>query len=423
MSRQRPIPGSVKGYAHRKRRGAKYYYRGLEQNLLKVLLMKKQNIALIFSLIVITIILVATYSKLRTDYIFPAEFERQQAVWLQWPEGQYMTGDQSVIPAFLSIIKALQPHIMVNIMSNSNDEIATIQSLLQENGSSGKNNISYYIINHFSIWARDVGPFFVKNRANRLAVADFGFNNYGKGASHNFIDVESNIHKSVAKILGIPLVPTELISEGGAVESNGNGTIMLTESVALNRNPKMTKAQIENEYKCVLGAKKVIWLKQGLAEDDLITKGHIDEIARFADSGTILLAQVLPDDAYTNSTSYASYLRMEDNYDILRRSTDQNGRPFQIVRIPMPPTLYQVTDETGKIPVRSYLNFVVTNGAVLIPSYWHPGRSDRLKTVEDQVIKTFRSLFSGREVIAVNVESINFWGGGIHCVTQQMPAV
>jgi len=385
--------------------------------------MNKYHIVIISSVLSILIILsvIAYNSKLRKTYVYPGEFENQQAIWLQSPEGQYLSPSQSVYPAFIDIIKALEPHIRVNLISESKDEIAQIQGLLKTNGNSG-NNVVYYVIDHLSIWARDVGPIFAKNGQNRLSIVDFGFNNYGKGASADFISTESNIHKSVAQQLALPLISTTLVTEGGALESNGKGTLMTTESVALSRNPGLTKTQIENEYKRVLGVKKVIWLKQGLAEDDLITRGHIDEIARFASPNTILLAEVLPDDIYTNSTSYNSYLRLEENYSILRNSTDQNGKPFHIIRIPMPPTLYSETDETGKIPVRSYLNYAVTNGAVVMPSYWKPGRSDKLKTTEDQVRGIFQSTFPGRDIIGLNVEAVNFWGGGIHCITQHMPA-
>ena len=360
--------------------------------------------------------------KLRTTYILPAEFEKQQAIWLQSPKGQYVSGDQSVYPAFIRIIGALEPHVKVNLVAESKDEIPTIRNLFETNGISGK-NIIYYVVDHYSIWARDVGPIFVKNRLGKLNVVDFGFNNYGKGASPDFISVESNIHRSIAQQLGLPLVRTNLVMEGGAIESNGRGTLMTTESVAFDRNPGLSRNQIENEYKMVLGVKKVIWLKQGLAEDDLITKGHVDEIARFVSPDTIFLAQVLPGDINTNSTSYQSYQRLEENYNILRQSTDQDGKPFHIIRIPMPPTLYSQTDETGKIPVRSYLNYAVTDGAVLMPSYWVFGRADALKSTEDRVRGTFQSAFPGRHIIAVNVEKINFWGGGIHCVTQHMPAI
>ncbi|MDF9408425.1 agmatine deiminase family protein [Pelotomaculum isophthalicicum JI] len=354
-------------------------------------------------------------------YVSPGEFEKQQAIWLLWPEGMYSTASKSIYPVYIDIIKALEPHVRVNLISQSKEEAAQIEDLLNANGYSG-NNINFYIIDHLSIWARDVGPVFVKDSQNRLNVVNFGFDNYGRGASQDYIDVESQIDKKAAQMLNLPVISTNLVSEGGGVESNGRGIIMLTESVALNRNPEMTKSQIENEYKRVLGAKKVIWLKQGLAEDDLITVGHINEIARFASPDTILLAQVLPEDKDTNLDSQKSYLRLEENYNILLNSTDQDGKPFHIIRIPMPPTLYGEIDETGKIPVRSYLNYAVTNGVVLMQTYWVPGRSDKLKTTEDQVKGIFQSVFPVRTIIGINDESVNFWGGGIHCITQHMPA-
>lgn len=356
-----------------------------------------------------------------TSYIFPGEFEKQQAIWMLWPTGMYSTASRPVYPAFIDIIKALDPYVRVNLISQSKEENTQIEDLLKANGYSGT-NVSYFTINHLSIWTRDVGPVFVKDSQNRLNVVDFGFNNYGRGASQYYLDVENQIDKQTAQLLKLPVISTNLVSEGGGIESNGRGTIMVTESVALNRNPQLTKNQIENEYKRVLGAKKVIWLKNGLAEDDLITKGHINEIARFASPDTILLAQILPEDRYTNSTSQNSYLRMEENYNILLNSTDQDGKPFRIIRIPMPPTLYGEVDDTGKIPVRSYLNYAVTNGAVLMQTYWQTGRSDKLKTTEDQVRGIFQSVFPGRAIIGINAESVNLWGGGIHCITQHMPA-
>lgn len=356
-----------------------------------------------------------------TTYRFPAEFEKQQAIWMQWPSEVYNQGSRPVNPAMVSIIKALDPYIRVNIASRSTGEIVEIKNLLKANGYTGT-NVHYYVINHLSIWTRDVGPIFVKDNQNKLNVVDFGFNNYGRDSNQAYINIESQVHRLIAKLYGFPLISTNLISEGGAIESNGQGTLMVTESVVLKRNPGLTKQQIENEYKRVLGVKKIIWLKKGLAEDDAITSGHINEIARFSDAKTVLLAKILPGDRYANSTSNESYLRMEENYKILSSSTDQNGNPFRIIRVPMPPTFYQQGNITGKIPVRSYLNYAVTNGAVLMQIYWKPGLSDTLKATEDGVKEILKGVFPGRNVIGINAESVNLWGGGIHCITQHMPA-
>lgn len=354
-----------------------------------------------------------------TSYTFPAEFDKQRAIWLQWPSEIYHN-QRSVYPVILNIIKALDPYIRVNLMARSQEEVDQIKDLLKSNGYTGS-NLKYYVVNHMSIWARDVGPIFVKGPQNTLQIVDFGFNNYSRGGNPYYISTESQVDRLVAGQLSLPIVKTNLISEGGAIESNGRGTMMITESVALSRNPNMSKEEIEKEYKRVLGVKKIIWLKKGLAEDDQITTGHIDEIARFADPNTILLAQILPEDRFTNEFTQESYLRMEENYQILRSATDQAGNPFRIIRIPMPPTIYGRIDETGTVPVRSYLNYAVTNGAVLMQAYWQPGRSELLKTTESQVKETLQRAFPGRQIIGINAENVNRWGGGIHCITQHMP--
>ena len=113
---------------------------------------------------------------------------------------------------------------------------------------------------------------------------------------------------------------------------------------------------------------------------------------------------------------------MEENYSILQNSTDQDGKPFRIIRIPMPPTLYGKTEDTGETLMRSYLNYASTNGAVLLQTYWKPGRSDTLKATEDQVKAIFQSAFPERDIIEIDNEDVNRWGGGIHCITQNMPA-
>lgn len=354
--------------------------------------------------------------------VFPGEFEKQQAIWLQWPAAAYNAGSRPVYPVIIKIIKALDPHIRVNLIAQSQEEISKIKGLLSAGGYSGS-NLHYYIINHRSIWTRDVGPIFLRDGRGGLKVADFRFNNYGRGGSQDYINVEGQVDRHAGEQLGLPAVSSSLVSEGGAIESNGSGTMMLTESVALTRNPGLAKSEIEKEYKRVLGVKKIIWLKRGLAEDDRITGGHINEIARFASPNTILLGQVLPGDRYRNQSSQISYLRLEENYSILQNTTDQDGKPFSIVRIPMPPTLYGEPDATGQIPVRSYLNYAVTNGAVLMQTYWRPGRSNTLKATENQVRDILGSAFPGRNIIGIDSENVNLWGGGIHCITQHMPAI
>lgn len=353
--------------------------------------------------------------------MFPGEFDKQQAIWLQWPSEVYNSGDKPVNPVMIRLIKALDPYIRVNVMVRSNTETATVKSLLKANGYTGSNS-HFYVVNHLSIWARDVGPLFIKDSNYMTKVADFNFNNYSRDGNSAYINTEKQVDRLTANILKLPAVSSNMVTEGGGIESNGRGTLMTTESVALKRNPGMTLQQIENEYKRVLGIKKVIWLKKGLAEDDRITGGHINEIARFADLHTVLLAQVLPADRYASWASKESYLRMEENYKILRSSTDQDGKPLKIIRVPMPSGLYQEAGESSKIPVRSYLNYAVTNGAVIMQTYWHTGRPAVLKTTEEQAKGILRTAYPGRNIVGIDAENVNLWGGGIHCITQHMPA-
>jgi len=352
---------------------------------------------------------------------YPAEFERLQAVWMQWPPDEYNSGQYPVYPVVIKVAGMLEPYVRINLLCRNQEEIGKIKDLFRMYGYSLA-NISFWPIDHLSIWARDVGPTFVRDDHGHLRVVDFGFSDYGKDNDRYYIDVEGSIDRTIARELRLPIIDTFLVSEGGAVESNGKGTIMITEAVALSRNPHVTKDQIESEYKRVLGVKKVIWLKQGLIEDDRITGGHVDEIARFADPNTILLATVLPSSMGIGRKWQENYRRLEENYRILSASTDQDGRPFRVVRIPVPLPPGPETDDAGQVPVRSYLNYAVANGAVLMPAYWKPGRPAGLKALEEDIQRTFRRLFPGRRIITVHVENVNRWGGGIHCLTQYMPA-
>lgn len=374
------------------------------------------------------ILLVTAYPALRlTGYAqcgvgrnLPGEFERQQAIWMMWPTESCNLDYRQVNLVMLNLIKNLAKYVKVNIMTTSDIEVSQIKALAAQNGCC-KDNISYYIVSHHSIWTRDVGPTFVKDNRGNLSAVSFGFSNYDHYHDDYYIAKEDRVDERIAGILGLPLISSKLISEGGSIESNGKGTILLCESVTLKRNANLTKQQIEAEYKRVLGVRKIIWLKNGLAEDTF-TGGHVDEFVRFANPHTILLAQVMPEDKDVNRAAKQSYLNLEQNFKILANARDQNGKPFDIIRVPMPPALYREADNVNEAPVRSYLNYIVTNGAVLVQTYWEPGRPNILKITDDKVKYTLHMVFPERDIIEIKAESINIWGGGIHCVTLHMPA-
>jgi agmatine deiminase len=217
---------------------------------------------------------------------------------------------------------------------------------------------------------------------------------------------------------------------------------------------------VEAELKRVFGIQKVIWLKRGVADDDLsyegklpgdlftvlTTGGHIDEFARFVGPRTILLAAVSPQEAAEDPIAKITHGRMEENFRILQAATDQDGRPFEIIRLPVPAPIVVTMDEQDEVYkllqklkfkdgtviakgstiktllAASYLNFVVANGIVLVPSYWKEGRSEIVKQKDEAAQEVLRRVFPGRRIVPINPENINAGGGGMHCIVQQMPA-
>jgi agmatine deiminase len=242
-------------------------------------------------------------------------------------------------------------------------------------------------------------------------VADFLYSNYAnvhpdsvspKAIAHERIDEE------VARRLGVPAVPSRVVMEGGSLEVNGRGTLILSE-LTRRRNPHLTAEQIEEDLKRTLGQRHVIWLKEGLAEDPqnlqritgrfygFGTGGHVDEFVRFVNDTTLLLAWVDEAERDTHPIHMINYAFREHD-----------------------PTLV-VGDTIQRVAAASYLNYVVTNGLVLLPKYWRPGMSSGQAEKDEEMRELFASLFPDREVVQIDVLALNYSGGGMHCLTQQQP--
>jgi agmatine deiminase len=311
-----------------------------------------------------------------------------------------------------------------------------------------------------------MGPVFLRNEANELAIAAFRFNYWGyEDVTSAWSRQEDIVDELVAQQMRLPTVSTRLVGEGGNREFNGRGVLMMTEAVELQRNPTMTLPEIESALLAEFHVSKIIWLKEGLYEDDLTfrgtlpgpegvgdaytvitTGGHIDEFARFVDENTIILAEVSDAEAAADPIAAENKRRLDENYDILLDATDQDGQPFEILRIVMPPTMYEtmspgdgvydyiagLTYEDGSefpvgepvsvIEAASYANFLVTNGLVLGQSYATPERSADFQARDDQARATLEAAFPDREIVLINAEAVNLGGGGIHCITQQQPS-
>ena len=363
-------------------------------------------------------------------YRFPAEWEPHAATWFSWPrpEGISFPDKYETVPQVLAeIIRHIVPRERVCINVPNEVWEQTVRDLLQSHDVPTE-NVRFFHIPTNENWCRDHGPAFVKKVVSRqssvasaetgdwrletgdssLAVIDWGFNAWG--GKYPPYDADDTVPVDVARHLNLPLFQPKtpggrgVVMEGGAVDFNGAGTILTTESCLLNpnRNPDLSKTQIEQYLKDYYGQTHVCWLGDGIAGDD--TDGHIDDLARFLDYRT--LVTTVEDDP-----ADANYEILQDNLRRCRDLRDQDGNPFEIVTLPMP----GVVEHDGQRLPATYANFYFVNGALLVPTYRHPAS-------ESRSLDTLRARLPGREVIGIDCTEL-IWGlGAIHCLTQQQPA-
>lgn len=402
------------------------------------------------------------------QYFMPAEFEPQEAVWM---------GCQG-IPKFKNvrsdIVRALLPYVQIKIVSNTDSVLQICKDYLEHD------HIKTYLLGFTTIkdnefWMRDHGATFVINKNGQMKAIDFEWADYGyedwlkeyyaelgphvRIPTKDFPDNQKHLVDSLMGVmLGIPVVKSWIRMEGGMIEVNGNGTIILNESLTLSRNNGASKDSIYNELKRVLGICNIIWLKNGLVEDPHIcetiidnyigmgTGGHTDEFVRFANAKTILLAWVPEEEKDLNPINQLNYQRMSVNYQILINSKDIDGKNFTIIKVPLPnPIIKKIKvlkgnawdgslnipefmfkpndgwksgDSVNRIASASYLNYFITNGIVLIPTYVEAGSSVEK---EEKVLSIFKKAFPDRKIVSINALPLNWRGGGMHCMATQQP--
>jgi agmatine deiminase len=389
------------------------------------------------------------------------EFEKIDALWLIWPTADHKSGE-SVEEVTLSIIDALVSDLKIVISCADDEVLEKAKSILNEKYPDSKNLI-FKVIPSMEIWARDMGPIFVELENGQHAIADFNFNSWGYTDTLDIAaKTEELFDEKVAELLGLPLISSSMISEGGNRELNGKGTLMVTETVEQGRNPGMSKTAMELEYKRLLGVKKVIWLKKGLLEDShtflgplttldnlkaytvVTTNGHVDEFARFVNDSTILLASVDSADL-KDPIAWENHKRMEENHKILLESTDQDGKPFNIIRMPLPETIlttmspgdyvydyiktldytdsseFPSGDTINVVAAASYLNFIITSEVIIGQKYWREGIPEEIKTRDEETKKLLGSLFPNRKVVMIDALAVNLGGGGLHCISMHQP--
>ncbi|HBF12003.1 MAG TPA: agmatine deiminase [Deltaproteobacteria bacterium] len=340
------------------------------------------------------------------EYRMPAEWELHSATWLAWPHNKSSwPGKIELIPdVYVQMVKALHEGEDVHINVNDQAMENKVHEKLFRSGCNMKHVFLHQFPNN-DAWIRDHGPIFVTRslqNKKELAVTDWDFNKWG--GKYPPWDLDNIVPEKIAKYLGVPAFRSRMILEGGSIDVNGNGYLLTTESCLLNknRNPGMTKPEIEEQLKQYLGVSHILWLGDGIIGDD--TDGHVDDLSRFVNTNTILT--VVEEDPRDEN-----YKVLQDNLKRLSSMKDQDGKAFNIIPLPMPgPVVYQ-----GERLPASYANFYIANKVVLVPTF---------KNLNDKkALETLQNLFSTRKVVGINATDL-IWGlGAFHCLTQQQPAV
>ena len=350
-------------------------------------------------------------------YRMPAEWEPRQATWIAWPHNEEdWPGKFEPIPwVYAEIVRHLAAVEQVNIVVKGTRMRVAALNVLSAQGVNLE-NVEFIKASTDRVWLRDSGPTFViddqaANAADRVALVNWRFNAWAK--YHNYHD-DKKLPKIIANHLGIrrfaPRVgigedSKRVVMEGGAIEVNGKGCLLTTEECLLSdiqsRNPGLDRAGVEKVFAENLGVTKVIWLGKGIFGDD--THGHIDDLARFVNPSTIVTV-------VESDESDPNFEPLQENKTRLAEATDQDGRPFRVVELPMPsPVIF----EGQRLPA-SYANFYIGKGIVLVPTFNDP--KDR------EALNTLAEVFPDHQIIGIHSVDLVLGLGTLHCLTQQQPA-
>ncbi len=354
----------------------------------------------------------------KPQYRMPAEWEPHAATWLAWPHfrGDWPGKFEPIPWVYAEMIRNLLPHERVELVVPDAATEAKARKVLDRAGALSP-NLRFHRCQTDRIWTRDSGCIYVeetskeeagKKETGKLRALDFRFNAWAKYSNYAR---DAKLGAFMAKKSKAPAIRPkhgkhQVTLEGGSIDVNGQGILLTTEECLLSkvqeRNPGFTRADYDRMFAEYMGIDKVIWLGNGITGDD--THGHVDDLSRFVAPSTIL-TMVEP------KKSDANHEVLADNLARLRAATDQHGKKFQIVELPMPRTL---TFEGRRLPA-SYGNFYIANGIVLAPVFNDP--NDRI------ALNTLAELFPTREVIPIYSGDF-IWGlGAMHCMTQQQPAL
>jgi agmatine deiminase len=338
-------------------------------------------------------------------YSFPAEWHPHEATWFSWPrpEGISFPEKYHTIPENLArIFCEIELRELVRVNVPNENYAYLVREQLKEYGCPVK-NIQFHYIKTNENWCRDHGPAFVLNAKGKAAIVDWGFNAWG--GKYPPYDDDDAVPTRIAERFKLPVFYPGIVMEGGAIDVNGAGTLLTTTDCLLNknRNPGLSKQQVEQYLKDYYGQQHVCWLTGGIKGDD--TDGHVDDLARFI-SPTKIVIGMEPD------PKDANYKVLQSARKQLDKLRDQDGRPFEIVEIPMP---RPVVHDGQRLPA-TYVNFYFVNGALLVPTY-------RDRKNDKKALDILQSHLPKHQVIGIDCTEL-IWGlGAIHCLSQQQPRI
>ncbi len=342
-----------------------------------------------------------------TSYYMPPEWALHRATWLSWPHRlETWPGKFEPVPAiFVEIISwlSVSEEVHINVLDEAMER--EVVGLLRHSRHEQlqMDRVFLHLIPTNDAWCRDHGPNFVfrkKDGKSEKIIVNWQFNAWGQ--KYKPYTDDNAVPERVAFLQQLPLVSPDMVLEGGSIDVNGKGLLLTSEACLLNanRNPLLSRQKIEAELGRYLGIKKVLWLGDGIVGDD--TDGHVDDMARFVNETTIVIA--VEDDPLDEN-----YKPLQENYRRLQQYTGLDGNPLHIIVLPMPsPLMY----DGERLPA-SYANFYIANTVVLVPTY----RCSR----DSEAIAILQECFPERKVIGIDCTDL-VWGlGSIHCLTHEEP--
>lgn len=344
-----------------------------------------------------------------TQFTFPAEWSRHDATWIAWPhhEPDWPGKLGAITWVYAEIARVLAGYERVEILCHDDAVRDSAREHLSAHGV--ERNVRLHLVPNDRVWLRDSAPTFVHDQAGHVQLMNWGFNAWAKYSNYAR---DAEVGRAIAALTKLPRIePTRpgtgsrLILEGGGIETDGAGTLLVTEEWLLSevqvRNPGLDRAGYERAFREDLGIRETIWLGEGCVGDD--THGHVDDIARFVAPGVIVLAYE------EDPADDENHRRSVDNMRRLELAGAADG-VLKVVKLPLP---RPVTMHGDRLPA-SYANFYIANGVVLVPTF--NDRNDRI------ALNSIAALMPGRQVIGVHAVDLVWGFGTLHCLAQQQPA-